>query len=267
MNDFDSLLREGIAAVKAGQRAKARASLQRVLRQRPNDVHAWLWLSGAVETDDERRECLGQVLKIDPNNTHALKGLQRLGLAPRVVPAPSVIATPAVPQQPKPLSQPPQATPVVASPSPATNAVTIIIIVLLVVLSLFWLGVGLLQLSVGLSNSPYVNTVDMVCTGTWNLFISVINLASISDVLRRYRRAVRNLMLLATAGSIFAFVQLLWGGAWIQVLVVPLYIVLGVLCGFNEAQFTELTPKELKKQERQLQKQLKKQQKRRPRSQ
>lgn len=85
MNHVDGLLREGIAAVKAGQRAKARALLQKVLRQRPNDVNVWLWLSGAVETDDERRECLEKVLAIDPNNPHALKGVQKLGS--RVTPA------------------------------------------------------------------------------------------------------------------------------------------------------------------------------------
>lgn len=86
MNDADNLLKEGIAAVKAGQRARARALLQRVLRQCPNDATTWLWLSGAVETDDERRECLENALAIDPNNPHALKGLQKLG--PRVIPTP-----------------------------------------------------------------------------------------------------------------------------------------------------------------------------------
>lgn len=84
MNVVDNLLREGITAVKAGQRAKARALLQRVLRERPNDVSTWLWLSGAVETDDERRECLEKVLEIDPDNPHAKKGLQKL--PPRVAP-------------------------------------------------------------------------------------------------------------------------------------------------------------------------------------
>lgn len=76
VNDVDNLLKEGAAAVKAGQSARARTLLQRVLRQRPSDASAWLWLSGAVETDDERRECLEKVLEIDPDNPHAKKGLQ-----------------------------------------------------------------------------------------------------------------------------------------------------------------------------------------------
>jgi len=78
MNDVDRLLKEGIAAVKSGQRTKARALLQEVVRQRPNDATAWLWLSGAVETDDERRQCLERILAFDPNNAHAIRGLQKL---------------------------------------------------------------------------------------------------------------------------------------------------------------------------------------------
>lgn len=78
MSDVDSLLKEGITSVKIGQRTRARALLQEVVKQRPDDVTAWLWLSGAVETDDERRQCLEKVLAVDPNNPHAIKGLQKL---------------------------------------------------------------------------------------------------------------------------------------------------------------------------------------------
>ena len=91
MNDVDRLLKEGVAAVKSGQRTKARALLREVTRRRSNDANAWLWLSGAVETDSERRECLEKVLEIDPNNPHAMKGLQKL--PPRVAPrAPTPVA-------------------------------------------------------------------------------------------------------------------------------------------------------------------------------
>jgi len=79
VSDIDNLLKEGIAALKAGQRIRARALLQEVVREQPDNVAAWLWLSGAVETDDERRECLERVLEVDPNNPHAKKGLERLG--------------------------------------------------------------------------------------------------------------------------------------------------------------------------------------------
>jgi hypothetical protein len=84
MSDVENLLNEGITALKAGQRTKARALLQEVVRQRPDDVTAWLWLSGAVEMDAERRQCLEKVLVIDPKNPHAQRGLEKLSVvAPR----------------------------------------------------------------------------------------------------------------------------------------------------------------------------------------
>jgi len=82
MSDVDNLLEEGIAAAKAGQRAKARVLLREVVRQRPNSAKGWLWLSASVETDDERRACLELVLAIDPDHSHAKRGLKSLG--PRV---------------------------------------------------------------------------------------------------------------------------------------------------------------------------------------
>ena len=119
---------------------------------------------------------------------------------------------------------------------------------LLVILGLFWLGIGFLQLSLGLGNNLYVNTTDMLCAGGWNLFVAVINLGSIADVVRRYRRTVSNLTLLAVLGSLWGLYQILAGGVWLQVFVVPLYIALGVLAQVNKSHFSELTPKELKKQ-------------------
>ena len=43
-----------------------------------------MWLSGAVETDEERRICLENVLTINPDNVLARKGLLKLGPAPVV---------------------------------------------------------------------------------------------------------------------------------------------------------------------------------------
>lgn len=143
--------------------------------------------------------------------------------------------------------------PSVARPSSTTNAVDVTIIALLVILGLFWLGVGCLQLALGSVSIAYSGTAtsesgELVCYGIWNLLISVVNLLVIRDVLQRYRRTVRKLTFLAIAGSLFGFAQIVLIGAWIQVLVVPLYIALGVLAQANKAHFTELTPKEQKKE-------------------
>lgn len=85
------LLREGIQSAKAGNRAKAQQFLRKALDVNPKSVTALLWLSGIVDSDQEKRQCLEQVLEIDPNNQAALHGLTKLGgqtLSPPVEQAP-----------------------------------------------------------------------------------------------------------------------------------------------------------------------------------
>lgn len=69
---------QGIAALKSGNRAAARQLLAAAVKENPNNVIAWLWLSGAVDKDEERAACLRQVLRIDPSNAAALKGLSQI---------------------------------------------------------------------------------------------------------------------------------------------------------------------------------------------
>lgn len=75
MSDLTS---QGIAALKSGDRVAARRLLAAALQQNPNDTQAWLWLSGLVEKDQERVDCLRQVLRIDPNHPAAGRGLAQL---------------------------------------------------------------------------------------------------------------------------------------------------------------------------------------------
>lgn len=92
-----SLVSQGITALHAGDKSRARALLHQATQHEPRNADAWLWLSGAVETDTERYDCLQQVLTIDPHHAAAQHGIKMLGtrLAP-AVPAPPV-ASPAVP--------------------------------------------------------------------------------------------------------------------------------------------------------------------------
>jgi tetratricopeptide (TPR) repeat protein len=71
----DELLREGIAAAKSGQRERARDLLMRIVEQDQENVMAWLWLSGVVDSLDDREVCLENVLALDPANAAARKGL------------------------------------------------------------------------------------------------------------------------------------------------------------------------------------------------
>ncbi len=74
----DDLLEQGIAALKAGRKAEAHGLLMQVVEQGERNEMAWLWLSGAVDTDEERRTCLENVLAINPNNGVARRGLESL---------------------------------------------------------------------------------------------------------------------------------------------------------------------------------------------
>ncbi|MFO7539845.1 MAG: hypothetical protein R6X32_17545 [Chloroflexota bacterium] len=76
-----SLLSLGIAAVKAGDLDEAYHYLERVIigRAAPNEqARAWLWLSQVCDDPADKRECLEQVLAIEPTNGSARRGLALL---------------------------------------------------------------------------------------------------------------------------------------------------------------------------------------------
>lgn len=71
-------LQEGIIAVKSGESEKARELLMRVLQTNEHDEQAWLWLSRVMETPEEQRICLENVLVINPSNSAAQAGLAKM---------------------------------------------------------------------------------------------------------------------------------------------------------------------------------------------
>jgi hypothetical protein len=76
-----SLLSLGIAAAKAGDMDEAYHYLERVIigRAAPNEqARAWLWLSQVCDDPADKRECLEQVLVIEPTNGSARRGLALL---------------------------------------------------------------------------------------------------------------------------------------------------------------------------------------------
>ena len=75
-------LQQAVRDLQAGHTDQARHLLEDVLRDDPRSERAWLWLSGAVGADEERRFCLDQVLSINPRNATARRGLQALGEGP-----------------------------------------------------------------------------------------------------------------------------------------------------------------------------------------
>jgi pimeloyl-ACP methyl ester carboxylesterase len=95
----NDLTRQGIDALKAGDRTRARQLLSRSLQQDPQDVDAWLALSFAVEVREQQILCLRRVLQIDPSHGFAQSQLAQLVA---VTTSPSAPAA----QQPTPLVQP-----------------------------------------------------------------------------------------------------------------------------------------------------------------
>ncbi|MBN1137964.1 MAG: hypothetical protein JXM73_15345, partial [Anaerolineae bacterium] len=94
MPDITELLRQGIAAAKAGQNQQARDLLLQVVDRDESNERAWLWLSGVVDSLDDRRLCLENVLAINPANPYARAGLRRIAAA--APPAPSPIPSPSL---------------------------------------------------------------------------------------------------------------------------------------------------------------------------
>lgn len=75
---IEDLLREGIIASRSNDRAKARQLFEQVVELDENNEKGWFWLASVVESDEERRLYLGNVVTINPNNTRAQELLEKL---------------------------------------------------------------------------------------------------------------------------------------------------------------------------------------------
>lgn len=82
-SQIDDVFRRAVAAAQANDHSTAYHLLKQVLMLQPRNEQAWLWLSGVVQTDGERRYCLEQVLMRNPAHPAAQRGLAML---PKVAP-------------------------------------------------------------------------------------------------------------------------------------------------------------------------------------
>ncbi len=71
-------LRDGIAAVQAGEYDRARALLRPITEESPDDVLPWYWLALASPSADAAIPCLRRVLAIDSQHGPARAALARL---------------------------------------------------------------------------------------------------------------------------------------------------------------------------------------------
>ena len=101
--NVEAMIREGINAVKAGNKEEGRALLMKAVELDPYNEEGWLWLSGVVESPDDQRTCLENVLSINPNNDRARQGVAYLSGTPpsttpsSMPPAPQASAAPSTP--------------------------------------------------------------------------------------------------------------------------------------------------------------------------
>lgn len=70
------LYQRGVAAARGGQRRIAAGLLTRSVQLDPNNTGTWLWLSGVIDDPHQIAFCLHAVLKLDPANERARKGLR-----------------------------------------------------------------------------------------------------------------------------------------------------------------------------------------------
>lgn len=104
--DPAAMVKEGVRLYKANKKTEARALWEQVTELDPYNEQAWLWLSAVVESVDDQRVCLENVLYINPDNPNAKKGLATLDAK-----NPSASgATSSRPAGTTPLSEPPIAT-------------------------------------------------------------------------------------------------------------------------------------------------------------
>ncbi|MDR3577696.1 MAG: tetratricopeptide repeat protein [Anaerolineaceae bacterium] len=77
------MFQEALAAINQGERSRARDLFTRLLKINSNNYQYWLWMSTVVDSIRERTYCLKEVMRIDPQNQAARRGLIMIGAMPR----------------------------------------------------------------------------------------------------------------------------------------------------------------------------------------
>lgn len=79
----DTMFQDAVAALRKGDKPRAKELLTLLLKADQNNPTYWIWLSASVDNSKERIYCLQTALKLDPENKTAKRGLILLGaLAP-----------------------------------------------------------------------------------------------------------------------------------------------------------------------------------------
>ncbi len=107
--ESSSLVQQGIAAYKAGNKEEAVRLLSQALRENRQDEEAWLYLGAALDDPARKRQAFQQVLQINPANDKAKNALARLdqmGATPAATAGAPAASTGAATTYTAPTSQP-----------------------------------------------------------------------------------------------------------------------------------------------------------------
>lgn len=76
------MFQEALTAIQADDLARARDLLTRLIKRNPRNAAYWLWMSAVVDSLRERKYCLKQAYRLDPDNKAIQQGLILLGELP-----------------------------------------------------------------------------------------------------------------------------------------------------------------------------------------
>ena len=88
-------LRAGIAAVKAGDLARATSLFAQVVKEDPQSEQGWFLLGSCFPAPDRREYCYRRVLALNPNNIEAKRQLELI-LNPKVISTPPFYTPPSI---------------------------------------------------------------------------------------------------------------------------------------------------------------------------
>lgn len=80
--DTNTIIKQAIEAIKQGNKSNARALLENVIKNEPNNEEAWFMLAHVAQTQEQARSYLGRVININPSNERAKQQLEKLNAIP-----------------------------------------------------------------------------------------------------------------------------------------------------------------------------------------
>ncbi len=82
MSPEETIYQEALNAIQNGDKARGRDLLTRLIKTEKNNAQFWLQMSAVVETAKERIFCLNEVIRLEPENATARRGLNFYGCQP-----------------------------------------------------------------------------------------------------------------------------------------------------------------------------------------